>query len=98
MGKVVHRQLGRLFSNAHRLFPVQGVVVTVQNFFNSSQRFTATTDSNGVYALNVPQGLYKVSVDDSHNTFYAPPLKVVRVKNPVKNANFQGLLFPQLGR
>ena len=97
-GKVMYKQLGRLFGNAQRLIPVQGVKITIQGFFNNNQKYTTSTDSTGTYALRVPNGMYTIRVEDGHNTLYAPPLRVATVKNKTQEVNFQGLLFPTFGR
>jgi len=94
-GKVVYKQLGRLFSNMQRVVPVQGAIVTIQNFFNKNQSFTTTTDSSGNYGINVPTGHYKVTVSDGKNSIFVPPLRIVNVKKKGATANFQGLLFPR---
>lgn len=94
MGKVVYKQLGRLFGNMQRIVPVQNAIVTIQNFFDKNQKFTTTTDITGSYGLNVPNGLYKVTVSDGKQTFFVPPLRVVNVKKKGAVANFEGLLFP----
>ena len=94
MGKVVYKQLGRLFGNMQRIVPAQGVVVTIQNFFNPNQKMTTTTDANGNYKFNVPNGFYQVNVSNADNTFFVPPLKTANIRNNTRVVDFQGLLFP----
>jgi hypothetical protein len=95
MGTVVYKQLGRLLNNAQRIVPAQGIIITIQNFFNPNQKATTTTDSTGKYQFQVPNGIYQITVSNGNNAFFVPPFKVVTVKNNFHTANFQGLLFPQ---
>ena len=93
-GKVVYRQLGRLLNNAKRVVPAEGVVVKIFSFFGGNQVGTATTDSTGMYQLELPTGMYRVEASDTKGTFFTPPLRVINVKKgQSKTGDFQGLLF-----
>jgi hypothetical protein len=94
VGKVTYKQLGRLLGNAQRIIPAQNVVVKVRGFFNKNLKFQTTTDANGNYSLNVPEGKYEVRISGGTTGFWIPPFRFVSVKNNAKTANFQGLLFP----
>lgn len=95
-GKVTYKQLGRLMGNMQRFMPAKDVLVTIVNFFDSSKKYTTTTDVNGAYGVNVPPGLYQIMVSDNKHTFFVPPLRVERVNNANthRTANFEGLVFP----
>lgn len=93
-GKVIYRRLGRL-TVGPRASDAAGVDVVAETFFGGDEVDSDTTDSNGMYAMDVPPGLYKVTVEDEDDTFFVPPLHIVNVKSDKeKNANFQGLVFP----
>lgn len=97
VGRITYRQLGGFFSAAQRTVGADDIVVTATNFFNRNQKFTTTTDPNGVYSFNIPEGLYQIRVDDPSDkaNFFVPPLDVERVgTHRADKANFQGLIFP----
>src|SRR5258706_736743 len=94
-GEVTYHHLGHLLDKTKRFFDAENVLITVKNFWNSNQKFTTSTDSDGMYSFNLPSGLYWVSASDNMHTFFVPPTKVVSIKNnKVTNADFQGLIFP----
>lgn len=93
-GKVTYKNLKLFISALNRITPGANVTITATNFFDPSQVFSTTTDINGNYILPVPNALYKVTASDNANTFFSPPLHVVKIKNQNKNASFQGLIFP----
>lgn len=95
VGKVTLKQLGKLFGG-QRVTPASNVKIKVVNFFDNSQKYTVTTDSNGMYGLDLPKGTYRISVEEK-NIFYTPPLRVIKIgknSDDAKNANFQGLKWP----
>ncbi len=94
-GEVTYHHLGRLLDKTKRFFDAENVLITVKNFWNPSQKYNTTTDSDGMYSFNLPSGLYWVSASDNMHTFFVPPSKVVSIKNnKVSHADFQGLIFP----
>jgi hypothetical protein len=94
-GKVIYRKLGPLPNNTPRASDAAGVDITVEGFFGGGEVASDTTDANGMYAVDVPPGFYKVTVDDETSVFFTPPLRFVRVaENQTRQADFQGLLFP----
>jgi hypothetical protein len=93
-GKVVYKQLGRLFGNAQRIIPAPNVLIRVFSFFGHTQVASTTTDGNGNYGLSLPNGLYRVEASGGTNAFFVPPLRVVNLKNNQhKTADFQALRF-----
>jgi hypothetical protein len=96
VGRVTYKQLGRLFSNTQRVVGADDVVVTATGFFDKSKKFTTTTDPNGVYSFNIPDGLYTVRISDPSGkaSFTVPPFRVERVNtHRAQKTDFQGLLF-----
>lgn len=96
-GEVTYKRLGRLMQNMQRFVPAEGVLVTIVNFFDRSKTYQTSTDENGEYKVQVPTGLYQVSVQDDGGTFFVPPLRVVRINNDTtkRTADFEGLIFPR---
>ena len=96
VGKVKYNNLGRLSWGRHQYEPAEGVDVKASNFFNNGQRFTTTTDEDGMYSLDLPSGLFIVKVRDDMHTFFVPPLDVVRIRDHMGHparADFEGLRF-----
>ncbi len=93
-GKVTYKQLGRVMKNVSRFTPAKNVLIKVINFFDHTKHYQTTTDAQGNYGLNIPNGLYTVEASDSMHTFFTPPFKVVKINNNAKVANFEGLIFP----
>lgn len=95
-GKVIYKQLGRLFGGMQRIIPAEGVLVRIRTFFSNSFVMQTTTDADGMYGVNLPPGIYKVIVSDNNSaSFFIPPFRVVHIKaGKEKEADFQGLLFP----
>jgi hypothetical protein len=90
-GTVMYRQFG--FFSARRIAPAAGVAVTAEGFFTNDE-FRDTTDASGKYSLELPAGLFLVSVDDS-DAFFVPFMRAVSIGEHDKTANFQGLNFFQ---
>jgi hypothetical protein len=94
-GEVTLKQFGKLFGGLKRFMPAEDVTVKVTGLFDKNKKFTTETDEQGDYGFMLPAGHYLVEVEDDPDTFFAPPIKFVHIKEgKVKTADFKGFVFP----